>query len=169
MALPQTPSPQSSLGHLGAALLKAFKPVITVPPHSAPIFIKPEQKNSNQNEQQKDDHADSGAEENSTDLKSKKSQPGATSGIISVKRDPSVPWVNVVTNLVTACTEGSSNARTKMGATAYNASSGKSGMAKRVVGGMIDLVTIIKSDSESNEETPSEPPIKNEKKDKKAA
>ena len=77
------------------------------------------------------------------------------SGIISVKRDPNTPWVNVIINLIDSCGKSSGQARSRLGNTAYqSASSGNGGLTKRTIGRMIDLRTIISEETQNEEKSP---------------
>lgn len=160
MAAPHV-SPESSLGQLGKALLRFFKPVIRVAAHKTKVnSFDGYQQGQRQKKRQQDDAAQlahqRSEEQEQQSHQSLKPIPssGEGSGIIDVKRDPSVPWVKVVTGLMDSCQKGSTSARSHLGSHAYGAKkSGGGHQGPAVVGKMIDLRTIISDDQDEDDET----------------
>ena len=154
---PNPTTPQSSLGSLGKSLLKMFPPIIQSQPHIQgryqpdPQQVALQARDRDRAKQKAD--ADSAAAQGLAaqakvkDLDGHKAT-GDGSGLITIRRDPSTPWVNVVIGLVDSCNKSSKNARSKLGNTSYHALGGGK---KRTVGRMINVVTqdIEEDDDES--------------------
>lgn len=134
-------TPQSSLGELGQSLLKFLTPVRRVKAHT-----------------QQKDYLDEATQPETTVAATAPLLPGQTapasdknasaaspsapsSGVIKVSRE-GTPWISMVTNLMTACDQGSAHARGYLGSNAYqNAQENRAELRRKTVGRIVNIVT----------------------------
>jgi hypothetical protein len=173
-------SAQSSLGELGSSLLRFLQPAVRVKAHVTQHDYMDEAKASSDfvaaNFAAMEGAAAAGSKIVKVGIaknvapKPTKPAPGqAGSGVISVNRDPSTPWVQVLTGLIDSCQQSKVATQSALGAKQYQASAENRGSARRkTVGRIINIMSEEDEPLEAVEAKPVDtkvvPPVASEKK-----
>ncbi len=153
-------SPESSLGQVGRALLKFFKPLLQVKAH--PVSADPvakilEDRANLVRQKNAAAQPDAMAALNSKTLTTDKGpiKPGERgSGFIDVKRNTSALWIDVVEDLVDDCQNSSGAAKVRLGNSAYQTAATQSlGTSAKTIGRILDVIALVKEASVAAEDS----------------
>lgn len=145
-------SAQSSLGELGSSLLKFFKPAVRVKAHTTQFdyltkaqggeFAAADVAKVSAPGDGKIIKAGTASAVKSPAAAAKPAPGQVGSGVITVARDPSTPWVQVMTGLIDSCQQSKVATQSAMGAQQYrSATENRSAMRRKTVGRIINIMS----------------------------